>query len=362
MMILHFRTYVLTAFLTVVLTVPAWTQGGQVSVESRLDKSEVTVGELVKYEIIIRFSPELQVAAPPAGINLGGFEIRNYEDFEPVLLDSIVEKRVEFTIAAYDTGMFVIPPTGIAYMTPDSVADVMMTDAVNIRVESVLTGDDDDIRAIRDPLGLPFNRRLVIIIAVAVVLAGILGYIGYRYYRKRKEGKSFFETRKEPDRPAHELALEDLQRLRDSTLIAEGRIKEYYIELSDILRLYLQRRYYKQFLEMTTTEIKELLICEGIEEPVREKTGGVLDMCDFVKFAKFRPGVEDHERCLADAFDIVHETKIVMVAAGPEAVESPGSTEDIHIEDDKAGETAVPALPENSGSDAENGGNKENNM
>jgi len=134
-----------------------YAQEGQVSVESRLDKSRVTVGELVLYEIVITFSPDVQVAAPPPGINLGGFEIREYEDHDPVTREGLIEKRVEFYIAAYDTGTFVIPPTGIVYLMPDSTQDILFTDAVTIRVESVLSGESDDIQDIKEPLELPLN-------------------------------------------------------------------------------------------------------------------------------------------------------------------------------------------------------------
>ncbi|MFC1562239.1 hypothetical protein ACFL4Q_04510 [candidate division KSB1 bacterium] len=305
-------------------------QQGEVSVESRLDKSTVTVGELAKYEIIITFTPDVQVAVPPDGINLGGFEIRDYMPYDPAERDGKIERRVEYTIAAYDTGSYVIPPTGIVYMLPDSTQDILMTDAVPVTVESVLSSDSDDILDIKLPLEIPRNFFMIILVSAAVIFAAAAGVLGYTYYRKKKKGGKPFDIRNEPDLPAHEEAVTALHRLRQSSLIAEGKIKEYYSELSDILRYYFQRRYFKPFLEMTTSEIKEILREDHINEEALIKTGSVLDLADLVKFAKVRPESEDHERTFDDACEIVDLTKIVMT---PEPEDDAGGETVQYVED-----------------------------
>ncbi|MFC1477103.1 hypothetical protein ACFL6L_01425 [candidate division KSB1 bacterium] len=323
-------------------------QQPNVSVESRLDTSTVTIGQHVTYEIIIRFTEDvLYVAAPPPGITLGGFEIRDYNDNDPEKKGDYIEKRVEFVIAAYDTGTYVIPPTGVAYMLPDSTQDVLVTDALTIRVESVLPGEADDILDIKNTLSIPKSWILTIIIAAAGLLLLLAALIIYMYYR-RKKGKKLFEFRKEPDRPPHEIAIEALNRLRDSTLIADGKVKEYYSILSEILRIYLEGRYFKPFPEMTTAEIKLTVINEDMSGDVREMLCETLDLCDLVKFAKFTPDAVTHDSALHTAFDVVEATKIVLFTQsapitateetsgenteGMEAVVSPGGAEDLSEE------------------------------
>jgi len=130
------------------------------------------------------------------------------------------------------------------------------------------------------------------------------------YYSKKKRGASLFEWKKEPERPAHEIAFTALDRLRESTLLAEGKIKDYYIELSEIVRLYLQKRYFKPILEMTTTETKAALAAEKIADTASIKISTLLDECDLVKFAKYLPDESEHENSLQLAYDIVNLTKI----------------------------------------------------
>lgn len=302
--------FLFAGFLTFVHPVQTPGQQGEVSVESRLNKSVVTIGEQVLYEVIVRHKREIDVTMPPQGINLGGFEIRAFNEIDPVTIDGLVERKVEYVIAAYDTGTYFIPPTGVLYMTSDSVQNVLLTDAVAIRVVSILTGDMEDIIDIKDPLELLFNWNTIILLSVIGFVVIVLGVLGYLYYRQKKRGKPLFEWKKVPDVPAHIEALESLKALSESSLLADGKVKEYYVLLSDILRLYLQKRYFKPFLEMTTTQTIAVLTEESLEEGILPKIELLLDDCDIVKFAKFLPAEEDHKSSLQTAYDIVEQTKI----------------------------------------------------
>jgi hypothetical protein len=282
------------------------------------------------------------VAAPPHGINLGGFEIREYENLDPVEVDGLIEKRVKFTIAAYDTGTYAIPPTGIVVISPDSTQEILLTDEINIRVESVISGDAEDILDLKTPLDIPKSWTLIIIAAVSIFAALAVG--GWIYYRrKNKKGEGLFDFRKEPDRPAHEIALENLEQLRESGLLAEGKIKEYYIELSEIIRLYLQRRYFFAALEMTTFEAVNALAETMIEEEALSVTADFLENCDMVKFAKFRPKDEVHEQSWKQALEIVERTKVELtpVTEIESSTEQP-EDEQKKLEEPKAEMSVVP--------------------
>ncbi len=343
----YFRTNALFVFIFFHITLlsPVFAQEGRVSVESRLDKSTVTVGELVKYEIIITFSPDLQVATPPAGINLGGFEIRDYIDHDPVKIRDLIEKRVEFTIAAYDTGSYAIPPTGIAYMRADSTGDILLTEELRITVESVLSGEAEDIQDIKSPFEIPKNWLQIFLMVSGAILFLGLCFLFYTYYKNRKKGKNIFEFRKEPELPPHEEALNALNRLRESSLLEDGLIKEYYIELSNILRYYLQRRYYKPVLEMTTQEVKDVLPDEMQNDSTVTDLNDILDISDLVKFAKMRPEAKEHDRLFKKTAGIVEQTKIVMMPRQEQMKIAEDKINEKSPEEDSGEETQFKALP-----------------
>ena len=321
------RTVLTICFLLLCCPAVSFSQQGEISVESKIDKAEVSVGELVLYEVTVRHAPEIEVTMPPPGINLGGFEIRDYNVLDPVEIDNIIERKVEYIIAAYDTGIYSIPPTGVLYMANDFVQNVLMTDEVTIRVKSILTGDMEDIIEIKDPLELVRNwNTIILLVAVGLVLT-VFGILGFLYYRQKKRGKSLFEWKKEPEPPAHEEAIASLDKLRESSLLADGSIKEYYVQLSDIVRLYLQKRYFKPVMEMTTTQSKAALAEENIGEEALPIIELLLDDCDLVKFAKYLPAETVHEEVLQSGYDIVNLTKIESL---------------VPVEEDQAGENSEP--------------------
>ena len=114
---------------------------------------------------------------------------------------------------------------------------------------------------------------------------------------------------------AHEVAYKQLQALRQKDLIRQGRIKEYYSEISDIIRHYLENRFLLKAPEMTTEEF--LFYVRDKAELVREHKSLLKDFlvaCDLVKFAKHTPSAVDMEAIFASAKKLVDETREVITA------------------------------------------------
>jgi hypothetical protein len=108
-----------------------------------------------------------------------------------------------------------------------------------------------------------------------------------RFYRKKKIGDIF--TEEGLPRPPDEVAYERLEKLQAMNLLKEGKIKEYYVIISEIIRKYLEARYKITVLDKTTYE----LYCEMRRVSVDKKHISLikefLEECDLVKFAKYSP-------------------------------------------------------------------------
>jgi hypothetical protein len=110
------------------------------------------------------------------------------------------------------------------------------------------------------------------------------------------------------------VALEALRKLRESDLLATGQIKAFYIELSEIVRRYIEGRYFVPALELTTGELMDDLKQVTLEPDARDMLRDLLELSDLVKFAKYAPATEEHERALQLAESFVETTKLVMAA------------------------------------------------
>ncbi|MBN2105555.1 hypothetical protein JW835_16070 [bacterium] len=285
-----------------------------ISVSSQVDKARIRIGDLIHYSVTVIYNDSVQVEMPGFAANLSGFEIRDYELKEPQEKDGQLVTEASYTISTFLTGEFEIPPLFIQYtMGSDTTRHALMTESIKITVESMKASEAGDIRDVKAPLEIPRNWWYLLrwgILGILLISALFTGIILYRRY---KAGKSFLPVREVPPRPAHEVAIESLNHLLASDLWAEGEIKQFYIELSEIIREYINGRYFVVALEMTTTEVLYGLRAQDLTDEIFNLFQTFLQNCDLVKFAKFIPSDELHEGNVKTAYEIVEKTKPVIV-------------------------------------------------
>ncbi len=291
-----------------------WGQAqASIAVESKVDRSTIFIGDRILYSVTVRRTADVLVEMPSLGANLGMFEIRDYEVKEPIKQGGVITEQTEYVISTFDIGDFEIPPLTIRYYTAaDTTKRELRTEPIKITVQSLNPDQAGDIRDIKPPVEIPRDwglvaRRVGAGLAVALMLA--LGVIAFLRFRK---GKGLLPRREGPPRPAHEVALEELEALVGSGLLAAGEIKEFYSRLSEIVRRYIENRFFVDALEMTTGELLHAMEESGLGGEERELLGDLLGLSDLVKFAKYLPVQEEHNRATQAAFEFVHRTKLVV--------------------------------------------------
>gem|GEM_PF-5850926 len=113
-----------------------------------------------------------------------------------------------------------------------------------------------------------------------------------------------------------------LDKLKDSKLWQQGRVKDFYSVLTEILKNYITDRYNCSVIENTSEETLDELkqfISPKDENYKNFKT--LLDTADFVKFAKFEPRPDENDFALSVAYQFVDNTKLI-----PEITTQPPST------------------------------------
>ena len=163
---------------------------------------------------------------------------------------------LDYILSVWDTGIVVIPTVAVNVFKKDSTLDfVMHTDSLEINVMSMVTKtSSQSMRPIKGPVPV-FKRWPMATIILVLLLVGILFGLHF-IYGKRMPAKDIEVETVRSNRLADEMALEKLNHLKDSTYIQHGEIKKFYVELSYILREYVENSVYIKTLEMTTEEIK----------------------------------------------------------------------------------------------------------
>ena len=289
-------------------------QNSLIEINSSVDTSRITIGDRIKYEITIDYSDSFAIEHPGAGINLGQFEIKDYKIYDPEEKENRIIQKYEYIISVFDTGSFTIPPFPIAYFPKDSMQNykIIEASAINIYVESILGEGEQELKDVKSPIYIPFDYVLLISILSIILLLGLGGYFGYRFYKIKKE-KGYLIKPPKPAKPAHEIALESYKSLEEKKLISQGLIKQYYTECSEILRKYLEDRYFIIALEETTREILWDMKSQEIENVQFENLKQILELSDFVKFAKHIPSEDENSAIIRKCIEFVEETKLIFI-------------------------------------------------
>lgn len=303
---------------------PATASG--VSVRCSVDRSEVTVGDRLTFTLIIESDPKVKVIPPDVGVNLSHFEVKDYTLTHPPASGKKVT-RVDYVLATFQTGDQTIPPLTVTYLENGKRRQVH-TDKITIHVKSLAPSAAKEPKDIKPPVEVPPNWsgfRLAGALAAGALVV-VWSLVAWIRRRRRALGE---RQAAEPPRPAHETALEELDVLRRSSLLAEERYKEYYSGVADALRRYLEGRYGIRALDETTGETvrqlqRGLLALDRVEE-VRV----LLEKCDLVKFAKFLPSdpTTDAAETLTAVCEFVQATRPVSVEAREEDEEESSGEE-----------------------------------
>lgn len=280
-----------------------------IAVSAEVDKGTVTIGEKIHYTVSVKHSPDIKILSAIDFPNPGQFEVKAVWDLPGKVEDGTKTSGRSFEIAAYGLGEFVIDEQSIRYENGDGKQGEVRANRLYITVTSVIKAGTtpSDIRGIKGPVDLLTSPAGLLIAIVLLGLIGLGSWIGWRYQHRRTHADV---PRVEPLSP-HDEAYQALQRLRDSSLLREGRVKEYYFQLSDIMRRYMERRFGFPAVECTTEEIVRSLSNAGTEQDLPKRPiYEFLQDVDMVKFAKHLPSAQEVVQVMRQAIEIVDKTRI----------------------------------------------------
>ncbi|MXW65744.1 MAG: hypothetical protein F4Z72_01865 [Gemmatimonadales bacterium] len=281
-------------------------QSPRVTIEP--DTTEIHVGDPLALRLAIEHPADFAVRWPDS-LSLGPFEALALEASPPEASADGARTAAVLHVTAFELGELEIPSFTLELTDGGDGTATVSTDPVVIGVTTVGLDESGDIRDVKGPRAVARNWLLLWPwLLLAVVLAGG----GYWWGRRRRRGPDRVDSGPPvPARPAHEIALEALDRLEASPLLERGEIKPYHVEVSRIIRAYLEGRYRIWALEMVTPDVISSLGHAGVDPGIRTAFERFLDACDLVKFAKWRPDDAACRNILADARKLVDRTKFV---------------------------------------------------
>ena len=218
-----------------------------------VDTAVVTVGDPITLTVSVDHSSDSRVIWPDS-LDLTPFEILGGRALPPAPMGESTRSSMVLTLAAFELGDLEIPGFDIEVANAQGETAALTTNRFGIQVLTVGLDEGGDIREIRGPLGIPVGAVQISVLLLVLILAAALAWFFYRRFR-RSDPESWASTPAAPYRPPHELALEALARIEESTLLERGQVKEYHIQVSEVIRTYIEGRFQVPALEMTTRDI-----------------------------------------------------------------------------------------------------------
>jgi hypothetical protein len=275
-------------------------RAADISVESALDRNKGYIGDRIKYSLRIKADTLLAVDDVALTGSVGDFDILSWQPAGERIDGG--QKIIDYSgmITTYQTGKVVIPPLPVRYRTPEGTADSILTDSITVYIMSLVMDDSTaDVRSLKDVKSLGVGYAwLYYLIPAVVALAGVILFLVLR------KKAVIEEAEKIPLKSPWIAARDRLLALRNSALEP----KPYYIELSEIIREYLQRRYGFSALEMTTYEIRTEMDSISLSEDLHERLLTLLNNADLAKFAKYIPEKEFMETDFQRGWSFVEAT------------------------------------------------------
>jgi hypothetical protein len=278
------------------------------TVTERADRAEAHVGDAVTVTVTAIARRAVPVNLPGT-LELGPFSLLDRKESEQDLGDGRVRRDFALTVAAYEPGQVEVPALEVTYLGKAGDVRTARATPVPIKIASLIANEPEPALKDAAPPVHVLEENLTLLYVAGGLLAAALGalitWLVVRKLRARVAARPG-----PPPRPAHEIALEKLDRLGTYGFLENADNRPFYFAVSEVIREYLGARYAFDSLELTTDELVEELRRPGHDVGIHlPEIQGWLSACDLVKFAKISPSAAEARGALETAIRIVSSTR-----------------------------------------------------
>lgn len=325
----------LLACILALLAFPCYTRAQSVIVNANIDSLQILIGEQAKIKLQVSFDSKQKVVFPHFGDTLvRGVEIVETAKADTQYLNNKQRLVVtqEYTITSFDSALYYLPPFQVAVGSKIYKSNPLALKVYSIPVDTLHPEQFFGQKGIMKP---PFVwsdwKGLLLLSFISIPLLVLAIFLIIRY----NDNKPIIRKIKiEPKLPPHQQAMKDIERIKTEKVWQKGRPKDYYTELTDALRTYIQDLFNFNAMEMTSSEIIDKLL----EIKDKESLNNLKELfltADLVKFAKHAPLMDENDMNLINAIEFINETKV------EEPVDKKPQPTEITIEEKRSKRTKI---------------------
>lgn len=300
------RLLLIGCFLATALGVAAQ----NVTVDVSIDSLQRFIGEQarIKLEISCGASQKLQLPLFTDTI-VKGVELIETAKADTQYLNNKERMLVtqEYTVTSFDSASYYIPPFEV-------VVDGQPYHSQSLALMVYpMPLDEENPEAIFPPKDImPMSLTWQDWKGVAwkfILLLPLIAACVYLIIRLEDNKPIIRKVKVEPKLPPHQVAMQEIARIKEEKSWQKGDPKGYYTELTDVIRNYIHDRFGFNAMEKTSAEIIEYLQ-ENKDKEAVEDLKQLFQTADLVKFAKYAPLLNENDMNLMSAIEFVNQTKM----------------------------------------------------
>lgn len=276
---MNFKLYIIFLFFSTTLF-------SQKLVETKIDVTKNKIGAQFNLTLKTEVDTLSQVTFPK-GKNFGKLEVIRDYVIDTIKKGSRYELIKKYGLTQFDSGKYYVPSLRVLIDKKMFLTDSILVEVANVQVDT-LRQKMYDIKSIAEASSS--KSWIWKLLLILLLIAGIGAFV-YWFVKIRQRKKIESEVYKTPIEKATNL----LNILEKKELWQKGEIKDYYSELTDIARNYIEEAIEIPAMESTTSELIEGLRKASLKKKMVlsqetiENLERVLKQADLVKFAKSKP-------------------------------------------------------------------------
>jgi hypothetical protein len=292
---------------------------GDASVTARMDSRQILVGDPARLFIEVRHNPAVsKVQWPILADTFNHLEITEKGKIDTVKEGGNTLYRQRLLITGFDSGVFKIPAFQFAVTPSSGTPYVLQTDSFALLVQTVPVDTTKEFKPIKNIILVQPNWWEKYLWALVVFFGLIFLVILFVVLYVRKKPVAI--KPKAPEVPLQDRVLKQLAELEAQQLWQKGQTKEYYVQLTDIVRNYIEARFSTSAMELTTDDLLFKVQHHRDLQPYYNMLSAILHTADLAKFAKGQPLPQEH-------FDAMEHAKQFVATSRPQPAFSETQTE-----------------------------------
>ena len=266
---------------------------GPIRVTVDISPKEPRLSDEPKLTLTITAEDGVKVDVPPFGESLGEFVIRDFH--EPIPKRSAGHRVLQqiYTLEPTRAGPISVAPVVVRFTDDrpngDGMAHTVETEALTLNIATIIPSEAPSLNDLRPPAPPVELPEASMSSAWLWTVCGIILFVaGCMMIRRRRRGRTIAEPQLSPQ----ELANRELRELISGKL-SETDVKAFFVELTGVVRRYIERSTGVHAPEQTTEEfLREVNANSLFPDDTNARLGAFLESADLVKFAGYHPDTE----------------------------------------------------------------------